>query len=109
VVASWVVFQLKPWWAPMLGVWKSNGVPKHKNHKQESRIESARVTKSGETKNLRKPKHTLKVVNTFTRALAPPFIGRRRDCYLPRLPSNLRNIPNVNTHMKAFTSRDLRG
>jgi hypothetical protein len=41
--------------------------------------ESAQVTKDGETKNLWKPVLISKVVNPFTRALAPPFIGRRRD------------------------------
>jgi hypothetical protein len=43
-----------------------------------------------------------KVVNHFTRALVPPFIGRRRDFYIPRLPSNLKNIPSVNTYMNVF-------
>jgi hypothetical protein len=64
--------------------------------------ESAQVTKSGETKNLRKPELASKVVNPFTCALAPPFIGRREDFYIPRLPSNLRNIPNVNTYKNVF-------
>jgi hypothetical protein len=31
-----------------------------------------------------------------------PFIGRRRDFYIPRLPSNLGNILNVNMYMKVF-------
>jgi hypothetical protein len=26
------------------------------------------------------------VVNAFTRALAPPFIGRRMDFYIPKIP-----------------------
>jgi hypothetical protein len=43
-----------------------------------------------------------KVVNPFTRALRPPFIGRRRDFYIPRSPSNLENIPSVNTYMNVF-------
>jgi hypothetical protein len=38
---------------------------------------SAQVTKSGETKNLRKSELASKVVNPFTRVLAPPFTGRR--------------------------------
>jgi hypothetical protein len=41
-------------------------------------------------------------VNPFTRALTPPFIGRRRDFYIPRFPSNLKNIRNVNMHMNDF-------
>jgi hypothetical protein len=55
-----------------------------------------------ETKNLLKTAHASKVVNPFTRALAPPFIGRRRDFYIPKVPSNLRNIPNVNTYINIF-------
>jgi hypothetical protein len=43
-----------------------------------------------------------KVVNPFTRDLAPPFIGRRRDFYILRIPSNLRNIPSVNTYINVF-------
>jgi hypothetical protein len=41
-------------------------------------------------------------VNPFTRALAPPFIGRRRDFYIPKIPSSSKNIPNVNTYMNVF-------
>jgi hypothetical protein len=32
----------------------------------------------------------------------PLFIGRQRDFYIPKVPSNLRNIPNVNTYMNVF-------
>jgi hypothetical protein len=52
-----------------------------------------------ETKNPPKTANSSKVVNPFTRAPAPPFIGRRRDFYIPKVPSNPRNIPNVNTYM----------
>jgi hypothetical protein len=41
-------------------------------------------------------------VNPFTRALAPPFIGRRRDFYIPKIPLSSTNIPNVNTYMTVF-------
>jgi hypothetical protein len=63
---------------------------------------SAQFTKDGETKNLRKPTLASKVVNPFTRALSPPFIGRQRDFYIPRLPTNLRNIPSVNIYTNVF-------
>jgi hypothetical protein len=55
-----------------------------------------------ETRNLPKIAQTSKVVIPLTRALAPPFIGRRRDFYIPKVPSNPRNIPNVNTYMNVF-------
>jgi hypothetical protein len=55
-----------------------------------------------ETKNLLKASHASNVVNPFTCALVPPFIGRRRDFYIPKVPSNLRNIPNVNMYMNVL-------
>jgi hypothetical protein len=55
-----------------------------------------------ETKNPLKTAHASKVVNPLTHALAPPFIGRRRDFYIPKVPSNLRNFPNVNIYMNVF-------
>jgi hypothetical protein len=55
-----------------------------------------------ETKNLLKNTHASKVVNPLTRALAPPFIERRRDFYIPKIPSNLRNIPSVNMYTNVF-------
>jgi hypothetical protein len=59
---------------------------------------SAQFTKDREIKNPRKPVLASKVVNPFTCALVPPFIGRQRDFYILRLPSNLENIPSVNIY-----------
>jgi hypothetical protein len=80
------------------------GSPKNPRGSPNTRIwnESTRVAKGKETKNLRKPTLTSKVVNPFTRAHASPFIGRRRDFYIPKIPSNLRNIPSVNMYMNVF-------
>jgi hypothetical protein len=64
--------------------------------------EDAQFTKIKETCNLRKFILTSKVVNPFTRTLAPPFIGRRRDFYIPKILSNLRNILSVNTYTNVF-------
>jgi hypothetical protein len=44
----------------------------------------------------------LKSCVPLTHALAPPFIGRRRDFYIPKTPSDSRNIPSVNTYMNVF-------
>jgi hypothetical protein len=63
---------------------------------------STQVTKDRETRNLQKPVLTSKVVNPFTRTLTRPFIGRRRDFYILRIPSNLSNILNVNTYKNAL-------
>jgi hypothetical protein len=80
------------------------GGPKNRRGSPNTRVwnKSTRVAKSKETKNLRKPALVSKVVNPFTRALEPPFIGRRRDFYVPKIPSNLRNIPSVNMYMNVF-------
>jgi hypothetical protein len=43
-----------------------------------------------------------KNLSPFTRALAPPFIGRQMDFYIPKTPSNSKNIPNVNTYKIIF-------
>jgi hypothetical protein len=77
------------------GVRKIGGSPRTQVHK----IQSA-IRERWETRNLQKTALASKVVNTFTRALGPPFIGRQRDFYIPRLPSNLENIPSV--YMNAF-------
>jgi hypothetical protein len=82
----------------------SDGIPEHGS----ARIQNMQTFKSitqftkEETKNLLKTAPTSKVVNPFTRALAPPFIRRRRDFYILKIPSNLRNIPSVNMYMNAF-------
>jgi hypothetical protein len=55
-----------------------------------------------ETKNLPKTAQASRVVSPFTRALALPFIGRRRDFYILRIPSNSKNITSVNTYMNVF-------
>jgi hypothetical protein len=53
-------------------------------------------------KNLLNTAQASKVVNPLTRALVPPFIGRRRDFYIPKTPSSLKNIPNVNMYTNVF-------
>jgi hypothetical protein len=81
----------------LLGVRKSDGVPEHKI--PELMCESSKEMK---TRNPRKSVLASKVVNPFTRALVPPFIRRRRDFYIPRLPSNLKNIRSVNMYTNVF-------
>jgi hypothetical protein len=65
---------------------KSEGIPEHRS----TRIQDTRTFESDmqftkeETKNLPKTALASKVVNPFTRALAPPFIGIRRDFLHPK-------------------------
>jgi hypothetical protein len=64
--------------------------------------EYANVLKNTETRNLRKSVLASKVVNPFRRAIGPPFIGRQRDFYIPKIPSNLKNILSVNMYKNVF-------
>jgi hypothetical protein len=79
------------------GVRKSDRIPNTRFHSEGMKVR----TREG-TKNPRKSVSASKDVNPFTRALEPPFIGRRRDFYIPRLPSNLKNIRGVNMYMNVF-------
>jgi hypothetical protein len=71
--------------------------PEHKSPKQ--------AHKNHEETGIKNPRRLVfssNVVNPFTRAPRPPFIGRWRDFYIPRLPPNLENIPNVNMYMNVL-------
>jgi hypothetical protein len=86
----------------MLGVSENpNGIPEHGREKEQF-TRSGAVTKRKETKDLLLVAQIPKILNPFTRALAPPFIGRRRDFYIPKTPSSSKNIPNVNTYKNVF-------
>jgi hypothetical protein len=84
------------------------GYPKIKIRSLNTREESMKAFKSKaqmiqeETKNSLKTTHASKVVSPFTHVLASPFIGRQRVFNIPKVPSNLRNIPNVNMYMNVF-------
>jgi hypothetical protein len=115
ICLSWNVL-LRPllWWhRELFFSWNTvganvGGYPKIRTGSPNTREGNAQTFKSKspmtqeETKNLLKIAHASKVVSPFTCALAPPFIGRRRDFYISKVPSNPRNIPNVNTHMNVF-------
>jgi hypothetical protein len=45
---------------------------------------------------------SLKSRESFYTCPHAPFIGRRRDFYIPKTPSNLKNIPSVNMYMNVF-------
>jgi hypothetical protein len=81
----------------LLGVRKSDGVPEHKIPEQT--LES-KNNEGGQ--GIPKVYLRLKSCEPFTCALEPPFIERRMDFYIPRLPSNLENIPSVNMYMNVF-------
>jgi hypothetical protein len=92
---------LNKYGTPCWGVFENpDEIPAHRRKEHEN-VQKTQMTLE-ETKNLIKTAHASKFVYAFTRALAPPFIGRRRDFYIPKVPSNLRNILNVNTYMNVF-------
>jgi hypothetical protein len=65
--------------------------PDTREESMQTLTSEAQMTQE-ETKNPLKTAPASKVLNPFTRALAPPFIGRQRDFYIPKIPSNLGNI-----------------
>jgi hypothetical protein len=96
-------FSVETQWAPMLGVSEyPDRIPEHVGEKKADTFSSSTQMTLKERKNLLKTVQASKVVNPLTRALAPAFIGRRRDFYIPKTPSNLKNIPSVNTYMNVF-------
>jgi hypothetical protein len=83
-------------------VWvrKSDGTPEHKwleIHEQTHK----RAKERGDKESL-KGCIRLKSCEPLYTCTRPPFIGRRRDFYSLKLPSDLKNIPNRNMHMNAF-------
>jgi hypothetical protein len=71
----------------------SDGIPEHKNQEQ------VHESYDQEIKNLESLYSPQKL---GTLLHVPPFIGRQRDFYIPKLPSNIRNFPSVNTYMNVF-------
>jgi hypothetical protein len=107
VVASWAVFRLKPRWAPMLGGPKTGWSPRTWESWNRITSKSTRAAKGEETKNLWKPVHASKVMNPFTRALAPPFIGCKDYSTKTLHPRNVGFAEFVNKFMSHFQSGKL--
>jgi hypothetical protein len=82
--------------SPCCGVRKSDGVPKHKVHEQDSQ-----ELRNGD-KESPKACTRLKSCESLYTCPRTPFIGRRTDFYIPKIPSNPRNIPSVNMYMNVF-------
>jgi hypothetical protein len=94
-------FSAETRWAPMLGgIRKSGWDPRTQAKVQCAR--SSRIMMQEETENLLKDCFNLKSCVPFTCALTPPFTGRRRDFYIPKIPLNSKNIPSVNTYTNVF-------
>jgi hypothetical protein len=70
-------FSVETRWAPMLGVSENpDRIPEHEREGEADTFSSSTQVMIKETKILLKTVQASKVANPFTRALAPPFIGR---------------------------------
>jgi hypothetical protein len=78
-----------------LGVRKTDGVPEHKNLQKHTSHEEG-------DKESPEACPRLKSCESLNTCPQTPFIGRRRDFYIPWLPLNLENIPSVNMYMNVF-------
>jgi hypothetical protein len=86
----------------VLGVSENlDNIPEHKRRKYANAHVRGTDDARGD-KESPKDCSCLKSYEHFTRALAPRFIGRRRDFYIPKIPTNLGNIPSVNMYMNVF-------
>jgi hypothetical protein len=79
------------------GSQKSKGIPEHKSFEQEHKSRE----ELGDKESPKACPH-LKSCESLYMCLCAPFIGRRREFYIPKIPSNLGNIPNVNMYTNVF-------
>jgi hypothetical protein len=79
------------------GVRKLKGIPKHESYETTCAIHE----RQGDKESPKVCTRFKSCVSLYTCPRAP-FIGRRRDFYIPRLPSNLRNILSVNMYTNVF-------
>jgi hypothetical protein len=96
-------FSAETRWTPMLGV---SEIPDEITEHKRMRCEHVHVHRwrKRRQKNLLKTAQASKVVSPFTRALVPPFIGRRRDFYFRKYPQ-IQGIFLMWTHtLMSFTT-----
>jgi hypothetical protein len=88
-------------WAPMLGGYLKNSDDTPNTRERVLITFKHRVRALGDNSSPLDCTSS-KNLNPFTRALVPPFIRRRRDFYIPKMPSSSKNIPNVNAYKDVF-------
>jgi hypothetical protein len=102
VVASWVVFRLKH------GGLQCWGYPKIRirspTQERESTVNSFKHSDDARG-DWESPAECLSFQSCESIYTCPraPFIGRRRDFYIPKIPSSSKNIPSVNTYMNVIS------
>jgi hypothetical protein len=92
-------FRLRPQWAPMFGGGSENRM---ESPNTRFRNDHTKVAEKEGDKESPKACTRLKSCESLYTCPRAPFIRRRRDLYIPRLPSNLKNIPSVNMYMNVF-------
>jgi hypothetical protein len=85
-------YQMEKQHLPHAQCWRFKNQTKPPNTSEKIQEQTCKRTQESKTKNLWKSVLSLKVVNPFTHSLGLPFIGRRRDFYIPKFPSDLKNI-----------------
>jgi hypothetical protein len=95
-------FSAETRWAPMLGVSENpDRIPEHER-RESGHVQFKYTDDAKGDKESPKDCSSFKSCESFYTCPRAPFIGRRRDFYIPKTPSNLKNIPSVNTYMNVF-------
>jgi hypothetical protein len=82
-----ILEHLACYYSLLLGVSENpDRLPEHEREGKTDKFSSSTQMTLKETRNLQKTAQASEVVNAFTRALAPLFIGRRRDFYILKIP-----------------------
>jgi hypothetical protein len=85
---------------PLLGVQKWEGVPEHESFKSKCAIHEIHE-RQGDQESPKVCTHLKSCEPLYTCPRAP-FIETQKDFYIPKLPSNLENIPSVNMYKNAL-------
>jgi hypothetical protein len=77
-----------------------DGIPEHeRKYNRHVQVQQWRKRRQRTSQRLLKPQKLWIPLHVPSR---PPFIGRRRDFYIPKTPSNSKNILSVNMYMNVF-------
>jgi hypothetical protein len=103
-VASWVVFRLKHGERQCWGSEKLERIPEHESTRIQEYKNAWIWNAIHERGDKESPKDCscLKSCQSLYTCPRTPFIGRRKVFYIPKIPSNLGNIPSVNAYINVL-------
>jgi hypothetical protein len=84
----------------VLGILEPDGTPNIYENKLKNTF--VKELKNWEAKNLRKSVFLLQSHEPLYTCPSTPFIGRWRDFYIPKVPSDLKNNSNWNMYINVF-------